>query len=116
MRDPRVYMNGVLNASGYPLRDTMWTALNGAFIDSTDSRHAWALMYKRDRTYRNTGATRLPVTDPAVIATDDPFAQLIVLCLQIRNRTNYDMRYLYPTAPGIVCEIQPRLVDVVITD
>jgi prepilin-type N-terminal cleavage/methylation domain-containing protein len=48
----------------------LWAAINGNMILPSDNRYAWAAMYERD-------------------AATTPYAQVIIIGMQVRNRTQY---------------------------
>jgi len=60
-------------------RDVTWNAISGNLILPMDRRYAWVGMYKRDGTWNN----------PATSISPDPFAQVILIGVQCRNRSAY---------------------------
>ncbi len=85
-RDPRLRTD---------FTNVLWPLVEGNLINPTDPRSAYVLLYRRGASYRNTDlAAAHPYTDAAVKVTRDPAAQLIVIPVQVRNRTLYD------TTPG----------------
>ena len=61
-------------------RDLTWNAISGNLILPMDRRYAWVGMYKRDGTWNN----------PANSISPDPYAQVILIGVQCRNRSAYE--------------------------
>lgn len=57
-----------------------WNAVSGNLILPSDNRYAWVPLYRRD--------------------PGSPYAQIIVIACQVRNRTNYDGNAPQPAANG----------------
>src|SRR5690242_21010450 len=60
----------------------MWNAIRGNLILPFNPQYGWVAMYRRDGTWVNNGA--------GLAVIPEPFAQVIVIGVQIRNRSAYD--------------------------
>ena len=118
-RDPRL-----ANTAAAPYADILWSNVEGNLINPTDPRSAYVLLYRRDVTFTNTDpAAAHPYTDTNnVVATPAPAAQLIVLPVQVRNRTQYDLTPGVETrrggdgdpTPGQPATLEPKPVGVIL--
>jgi prepilin-type N-terminal cleavage/methylation domain-containing protein len=94
--DPRISDAAPLtDSSGAPVepgfyRSRAWNSVRGNLVFSADARYAWVPLYKRDRTYRNDSSSAVDVTDPAVTRAAEPIVQIILIPVQIQNRTQFD--------------------------
>lgn len=78
-------------AAGVLQRDITWNAISGNLILPMDHRYAWIGMYKRDGTW-NGNATQI---------NPDPYAQVIIIGVQCKNRSAYDPTVDLDRAPNI---------------
>src|SRR5262249_28068152 len=77
LHDLRV-INITSGTPNFPLASTMWNAFSGSFINTTDPRCAYAVMYKRTRTFTNLTGSKQPADNVQVTHSDSSVAQLIV--------------------------------------
>ncbi|WP_428937570.1 hypothetical protein [Fontivita pretiosa] len=105
----------------YPLRSTTWNAVRGNLILAADPRYAWIVLYRRDRTYRNTDPLNdREIDKPEVIKDDSPLAQVFLFAVQARNTATFTQAditdWSRPYQPyDRVANLQPRPVAVKIT-
>jgi hypothetical protein len=125
--------DGPLNA--FDARGRLWNDVAGKLILPSDNRVAWVAFYRRGATFANTVGAALPqdhveppplgwppYTDPpppnelptnTLLVTPQPYAQVIVLAVEVRNRSTYettkDIRHYDPAAPAT---LEPRTVYV----
>ena len=71
-------------------RDAIWRQISGNLILPDDNRVAWIGMFRRGITYTNPTDTALPVGDPDVLASPDASAHVVVIGVQVRNRSIYE--------------------------
>jgi len=97
-----------LPGAHYLYRSTMWNAVRGNLISSSDPRFAWVPLYRRDRTYRNDTTGALSTDDAAITRIPAPAAQLILIPVQVQNRTSYGTVDVYQSTNPAVVNLQPR--------
>ena len=78
------------------IRDELWRRVSGNLILPEDNRVAWVGMFSRGVTYTNiSGAPANPGDEaggqPLVLGRLDPYAQVFVLGVVVRNRSTFEM-------------------------
>ncbi len=79
-------------APGVLQRDLTWNAISGNLILPMDRRYAWVGMYKRDGTWNG------PTPNQII---PDPYAQVIIIGVQCKNRSAYDPTVDLDRAPNV---------------
>jgi hypothetical protein len=131
--DPDMTKNndGPLTAAATRFR--MWNEIAGKLILPSDNRLAWVAFYRRGATFTNsdtaaheqdyikppaggfppTSAPPNPLPPNPLLVRPQPYAQVIVIAVEVRNRSNYDavkdLGHYNPNAPAT---LEPRKVYV----
>jgi len=82
-------------------RDVTWNAISGNLILPMDRRYAWVGMYKRDGTWNGPTPNQI---------SPDPYAQVIIIGVQCRNRSAYDPTVDLDRAPNVT-PAQPATLE-----
>lgn len=112
------------------VRDALWDRVSGNLILPDDNRAAWVGMYRRGVTYTNASGAPAAPGDPDVLAKPDPFAHIILIAVNVRNRSVYEpardlRRYpadlIIPTVTSATVSanpatLEPRIVYVKLTE
>jgi prepilin-type N-terminal cleavage/methylation domain-containing protein len=94
----KVVVIGPTNPTSEVAATGLWSAISGNMILPSDNRYAWSAMYERD-------------------ASHPPYAQVIVIGMQVRNRTQYtsaDTTWIAPSNNKLPSQpnLQPKQVQI----